>query len=394
MLPQFFDMISVTTQGLTFERLFWALVVCAGLIVSLREFNARRPLADAWYGWAIGGALVTFGGLYLIQALFFRQLYFGDEGLRISNYGLAIALAFVFAIWIMLREARRTREPPNAGHVFDLAFWILIFSMLGSRLLFIIVEWRDYVNLCVAPELVEDSGGVADCFAVLKFWKGGLVFFGGFLGATAASWVYCRRHDIPFLRTADMAIPSVALGHFFGRLGCVSAGCCFGRPTEAAWGIAFPQGSAPFVRSYEILRQSDPEAAAALLEQGHSLHIHPTQLYESSAELAFFAFLILFRSRKQFHGQVLALWLMLYSLLRFTVEFYRGDSLRGYLFELTIRPLNALLGIAPDEPTLLTTSQTISLACGLAGILLYRAQRRRWRARRDPARSPDEAASG
>jgi phosphatidylglycerol---prolipoprotein diacylglyceryl transferase len=377
MLPQFFEMLGLHTQGLTFERIFWALVVCAGIIVLTRELLARRPLEDAWYGWAIGLALLGYGAYQLVLVLFYRQLYFGAEGLRLSNYGLAIALAFVFAIWVGVREARRSPSPPDAGHFFDLAFWILIFSMVGARLLFIVVEWRDYVNLCVAPELVPGSGGESDCFAVLKFWKGGLVFFGGFLGAVAASAWYCRKHRISFMRTADVAIPSVALGHFFGRLGCLSAGCCYGRVCDAPWGVAFPEGSTPFVDHYRALSTTDPSAALDLLEQGHSLHLHPTQLYEASGELAFFAFLVFYRPHKRFHGELLALWLMLYSVLRFVVELYRGDAIRGFLFEIVIAPLNTLLGIGADEPTILSTSQTISLALFAAGALVWVTQRRR-----------------
>jgi phosphatidylglycerol:prolipoprotein diacylglycerol transferase len=376
MLPQFFDLLGLHTQGLTFERIFWALAVCAGVVVCARELRAKRAFGDAWYGWAIGLILVGFGGFRLGLALFARRLYFGEEGLQISSYGVAIALAFIFGIWVAIREARRSPDPPDVGHIFDLSFWILIFSMVGGRVLFIISDWRDYYNLCVSPDLVPGSGGHADCLAVLKFWKGGLVFFGGIIGAVVTAVVYCRRQRISFLRTSDVMIPSVALGHFFGRLGCLSAGCCFGRPCSVPWAIVMPSGSAAFVGQYQALQDSHPQAALALLNAGHSLPIHPTELYEATAELLFFGLLLFLRPRKRFHGQLLAVWLVLYSILRFIVEFYRGDVIRGFLVEVAIGPMNRLLGIDPSEPTLLTTSQTISIAGVILGVVLYLRGRR------------------
>lgn len=377
MLPQFFDMIGIDAQGLTFERIFWAIVFAAGLVVLAREILARRPFEDAWYGYGIGGALGIYGGFYLDKALFRNELYFGDSGLSISNYGLAIALAFVLGIILAMREARRGAGPPTAGHVFDLCFWILVASMVGSRVLFIAVGWREYLNLCIAPELVEGSGGVSDCFAAIKFWRGGLVFFGGFIGAVLAAVIYCRRKNVPFLRVADALIPSVALGHFLGRLGCLSAGCCFGRTCEVPWGITMPYASAAFVAQREALLPTDPERAMELYRLQESFPIHPTQLYEATGELMFFVLLLFLRARRTFYGQLLAVWLVLYSVMRFVVELYRGDKIRGFVFEWAIAPVNAFLGMAADEPTLFSTSQAISVATGALGVWLYVRQRRR-----------------
>lgn len=373
MRPQFFDMIGVRAQGTTFEVVFWVLIALIGAIVILREARAKRAMADAWYGYVIGAGLLVFGALYFFKALVQQELYFGEEGLQVSNYGLAIALGFVAGIYLAIREAGRGPDPPTVGQVFDLAFWILIFGMVGARVLFIIVSWKDYYNLCAAPELVDGSGGVQDCFAILKFWKGGLVFFGGFIGAAAAAAVYCFKHQVNFLRAADVLIPSLAIGHFFGRLGCVSAGCCYGNVSDVPWSIAFPQGSAAYVQHL-----TDGVATRTeLFDLGHSLFVHPTQLYEASAELLFFTFLILLRPRKRFHGQVIAAWLILYSLLRFVVEFLRGDTLRGFVFELPIPFLNGVLGLPDAEPTILSTSQCIGLALLTAGILIWVTQRKK-----------------
>lgn len=389
MEPQFFEMIGVEASGLTFERLFWSAVFAAGLVVLVREYFAKRTMADAWYGYAIGIAMTGYGGWYAYKALFREELYFVEGGLRVSNYGLAIALAFVVGIYLAVREAGRTPGNPRPGHIFDLSFWILVFSMVGARVLFIIVSWRDYYHLCVAPELVEGSLGISDCWAVLKFWKGGLVFFGGFLGAVFTAIWYCRKHRLSFLRMSDVMIPSVALGHFFGRLGCISAGCCFGRPSVGPFAVLMPSGSAAYTAQREHLAvtqhamdlvpglsSAHPDLLARFTERAASYHIHPTQLYEASAEFLIFGLLLLVRARKRFHGQVLATWLVLYSCLRFVVEFYRGDTIRGYLTEITIAPINRLLNIPLSEPTLLTTSQTIGLATLCAGIALFVRGRR------------------
>ena len=386
MLPQFFDMIGIDAQGQTFELVFWSLILVAGIVVLIREYKASRPVGDAWYGYAIGGGLAFFSALFLFKLIANNELYFDEDGLNVSNYGLAIAFSFIIGIYLAVREASRSPAPPEVGHLFDLSFWILVFGMVGARVLFIIVGWRDYANLCFAPELVEgvsrDATGaaVSDCFAVLKFWKGGLVFFGGFVGAALAGWFYCRKHKIRFLRAADVVIPSLALGHFFGRLGCLAAGCCFGQPTKVPWGVVMPTGSAPFHSQLEALRAAEPpnpQAWIDLLAQGHSHAIHATQLYEASAELIFFIYLLFLRSKKRFHGQVIATWLILYSCMRFLVEFYRGDKIRGFLFELPIPPINRLLGLAESESTILSTSQAIGLATVALGVAIFVRQRRK-----------------
>ncbi|MBN1947347.1 MAG: prolipoprotein diacylglyceryl transferase [Bradymonadales bacterium] len=399
MLPQFFDMIGLAPRGLGFERVFWALLFIAGLAVCYREFTVRRPLADAWYGWAFGLALVGFGGYRLVLAIFWRQGYFGPSGLKLSNYGLAIAIGFTLAIAVAVREARRSPAPPTAGQVLDLSFWILVFSIIGSRLFFALVNWREYLALCLAPGQVEGSEGTADCLAVLKFWRGGMVFYGGVAGALLAGIIYCRRHRIGFFRTADVLIPSLALGHVIGRLGCLAAGCCFGRVCSGPLGVRFPPGSPAFVAHHHQLMATDWQGAAQLVEQRASLPVHPTQLYEASAELLLFVALLLLRTRKRFHGQLLAIWLMAYAVVRLVIELYRGDKVRGFVFEWTLPALNRLLGFPHGEPTMLSTSQAVSLAIGALGVGMYLVLRRKQRVGTTPEdpsppprRSPEEVS--
>jgi phosphatidylglycerol:prolipoprotein diacylglycerol transferase len=163
---------------------------------------------------------------------------------------------------------------------------------------------------------------------VLALWEGGLVFYGGFIGAALAGAVYMRRHRMRFFEYADTLIPSLAIGHFLGRLGCFAAGCCWGRIAHGSfpWLVSFPKGSL----AYEAFAAA-PDAHAHLLADGSgTLPLHPTQLYEAFGELGLFVLLaFVIRPRKRFDGQILASWLLGYSVLRAAIEAFRGDVARG-----------------------------------------------------------------
>jgi phosphatidylglycerol---prolipoprotein diacylglyceryl transferase len=245
----------------------------------------------------------------------------GETSLPLHTYGLMIASAFVVGIWLAQREARRQGLDPE--RVADLSFWILVAALVGSRVYYIFVNWNDYfgANAWVFTRL----GRIPRLLAV---WEGGLVFYGGFIAsALGAAW-YLRRHQMPFLPYADTLIPSVAFGHFLGRIGCFAAGCCWGGTCDPAlpWGARFPPDSLAY-QSFAAR-----EGGARFLDHVHltTLPLHPTQLYESLGELALFALLVLWvRPRKRFHGQPLATWLMAYAVLRTVVEAFRGDVERG-----------------------------------------------------------------
>jgi phosphatidylglycerol:prolipoprotein diacylglycerol transferase len=152
--------------------------------------------------------------------------------------------------------------------------------------------------------------------------------------ATVVGIWYVRRYKLPTWRTADSIAPGIALGHVVGRFGCVLAGCCYGRPTSLPWGITF----------------SDPFAA---LNVGTPLHValHPTQLYDAGAELLILVFLLATERRgRQFAGRTFWLYMLLYAVTRFAVEFFRGDP-RGMLggfatsqvIALVLAPLSVLM---------------------------------------------------
>jgi phosphatidylglycerol---prolipoprotein diacylglyceryl transferase len=266
-----------------------------------------------------------------------------NQSFQLHTYGLMIALGFLIGMQLSLREARRidVSEKRNFDQfVMDLTFWILLVSIAGARLLFIFVELKDYTR---------------DPLKVIRIWEGGLVFYGGFLSSVLFSWYYSWKKGQNFFLVSDTLIPSVALGHFFGRLGCFAAGCCWGAQVDSSFplGVQFPAGSLAYntMRSTGLIGYDAP----------FTFHVHPVQLYESSGELMIFFILLLMRTRKRFHGQVLLTYLFLYPILRTSLELIRGDKGRG---------VDLVLG--------LSTSQIISVIVASTAIvtLIFLVRRR------------------
>jgi len=234
----------------------------------------------------------------------------------INTYGVFLALAFLFAILITVKLAGRDNLPREK--IYDLSLWMLLASLIGSKVLMFLTE----------PEYREHP---LQLFS-LDFLRSGGVFYGGLIGAVLTGYFLMKRYKLPWWKTADACAPGVAIGNFFGRQGCFSAGCCWGKPTNLPWGVKFT-------------------------EVGHEItgvptnsYLHPTQLYESFAMLIVFFFLLWLHRRKRFSGQVILLYLLLYAGIRFTIEFVRDDP-RGDILGLT-----TLTG--------LSTSQMISIIVG------------------------------
>jgi phosphatidylglycerol:prolipoprotein diacylglycerol transferase len=257
---------------------------------------------------------------------------------KLHTYGLMVALGFAVGMQLGVREARRIDQSPKQDYdqfILDLTFWILVAAIVGARALFIIVEWDE--RYAINP------------LKVFKIWEGGLVFYGGFIGAVLFSIYYCWRKQRSFLEVADILIPSVALGHFFGRLGCLAAGCCWGTEVgpDFAFGVQFPDGS--------LVHSSMERNGHITYGAPFTPHIHPVQLYESFGELVIFFLLLFVRSIKRFHGQALLTYLFIYPLLRTSLEFIRGDKARGEY---------EIFG------TLLSTSQIISIGVAAVALVL------------------------
>jgi len=287
-------------------------------------------------------------------------------GYPVHLYAVMIAMGFVVGIWLAARYAQRTGYDKDM--ILDLCWWILVSGLVGSRIAFIVVNWEQYYYPCADYEYFNtlfphNAITEPDCTRLLRFWNGGLVFYGGVIGAMLTMVWFLRREGLRILPIADILIPSLAIGQFFGRLGCLAAGCCWGRVTDLAWGLEYP------VRTM-VYRQ---HSTGGLLDHAaeHSLAVHPTQLYDSLCGLILFGILIWIRHRKRFHGQVFIWWMLLYPLFRSTVEIFRGDDVeRGFIFQVVSEPLNQFLGLPAGSATFLSTSQFISLGMMTAAVVI------------------------
>jgi phosphatidylglycerol:prolipoprotein diacylglycerol transferase len=317
----------------------------------------------------------------------------------VPSYGTAVMLGFALATWLAIRQAARLADPAGAGQggapdsgalaitrtdLLDLAFYLLVFGVVGSRLLFVLLNAGDFARLCAGSgDPRPFARAASDCLAPLKIWDGGLVFYGGLLAAAAVTARFVRRRRWSFGVVGDLFAPGLALGHAIGRLGCLGAGCCFGKACAAA-GIpcaAFPPGSVAYTHLASFAHL--PAGAAA------TPPLHPTQLYESAALLALFFVLILWRRRQRFHGQLFLIYLLGYGLLRVAIELFRGDATRRFLFRLESPTLARAISLPPDEPLALSTSQALGVAVALLAATLLWRRLRDLRAPGPPAAAPN-----
>jgi len=225
--------------------------------------------------------------------------------------------------------------------IYDLCLWLLLSSLVGSKLLMLFTEPEYRTN----PKLLFS----------LDFLRSGGVFYGGLIGAVLAGFFLMRRWKLPWWKTADACAPGIALGNFFGRQGCFSAGCCWGKPTTLPWGVQFT------------------EAGHEITGVPTGVHLHPTQLYESFTILIVFFFLLWLHKKKKFSGQVILAYVAIYATVRFLIEFVRDDP-RGDVLGLTTM-------------TGLSTSQLIGLVAGIAALIALIVRWRRANASVDLAQS-------
>ncbi|HZI49702.1 MAG TPA: prolipoprotein diacylglyceryl transferase [Pyrinomonadaceae bacterium] len=251
----------------------------------------------------------------------------------VNTYGVFLALAFLCAIFVTVRLAARDGLPKEK--IYDLCLWLLLSSLVGSKLLMLFTEPEYRAN----PKLLFS----------LDFLRSGGVFYGGLIGALLTGFFLMRRWKLPWWKTADACAPGIALGNFFGRQGCFSAGCCWGKPTTLPWGVQFT------------------EAGHEITGVPTGVHLHPTQLYESFAMLVVFFFLLWLHKKKKFSGQVILAYAVIYAMVRFMIEFVRDDP-RGDVLGLT-----TLTG--------LSTSQLIGLVVGIGALILLIIRWRRASAR-------------
>jgi phosphatidylglycerol---prolipoprotein diacylglyceryl transferase len=237
-------------------------------------------------------------------------------GIQIATYGVLLAIGFIAALWLTAQLAEKDGLPKD--RIYDLGLYILASSLIGSKVLMVITEWNDYRG---------------EWKRILSFdlWRSGGVYYGGFLVALLVSVILMRRWQLPWRKTSDAFAPGVALGHSIGRLGCFSAGCCWGKPTTSWIGVHFT------AKAGEL---TGVPTDSALI---------PTQLIEAIVNLVIFGFLMWLRKRRSFDGQIIYSYLMIYGVARFIIEFWRDDP-RGEIFGLStsqfISVIMFLLGLA------------------------------------------------
>lgn len=230
-------------------------------------------------------------------------------GLPVRSYGLMLVIGFTLAV---LRAVKVARERGwQADRIYDLSLTALLSGVLGARLVFVLIN-----------PLTEDLS------RFFKFWEGGLSFHGGLLFAVLAIYFHCRIIKVEFLEFADLVAPSVAIAYGVTRLGCFLNGCCYGAPTNMPWGCVF---------------------------SGHGVTTppsHPTQIYSAIASFAVFGILARASIKPRKPGFVLTLYIGLYGVYRFIVEFFRAGYSANYM----------LLG--------LTEAQVVSIAMTAASVIV------------------------
>ncbi|NVM22157.1 MAG: prolipoprotein diacylglyceryl transferase [Desulfobacterales bacterium] len=214
----------------------------------------------------------------------------------VHTYGVFVAMAFLSATALAIREARRLGE--DTDKILDLCLYVLIVAIVGSRVLYVVINWPAFER---------------DPLEIVRIWHGGLVFYGGFIGALLTAWWYMRRKGLSLWKTVDIMAPSVAFGLFVGRIGCFFAGCCYGKAFDFPLAVTF----------------THPESLAP-----KGISLHPTQLYSSLNGLVIFAVLMWLRRIKSFEGQIFWTFALLYALMRSVIEFFRGDYRGMFLGDL------------------------------------------------------------
>jgi phosphatidylglycerol:prolipoprotein diacylglycerol transferase len=254
--------------------------------------------------------------------------------LELPAYGAMLAIAVLAALWTLRRRADRAGM--DGARLTDLALWLLIWALVGAKGLLLLVELPRYLR---------------DPAELITLVRAGGVFLGGFVAAACAAVILLRRYRLSFLPTADVIIPSLALGHAIGRVGCLLAGCCWGAACDLPWAITY----------------THPEAAHRL-GTPLGIPVHPFPIYSFLFNMALFVLLERLYRRRPRNGSVLATYLILYGIGRFALELTRGDAARGFVLD-----------------GLLSTSQLISAILIAIGIGIHAWIRRRGQEARSTA---------
>jgi phosphatidylglycerol:prolipoprotein diacylglycerol transferase len=286
----------------------------------------------------------------------------GFGPLELPSYFTAITIGFALAIILLWRWGRRS-SGVNPDGILDLGILMVVAGVLGARILSVIADGHfwDYVHLCTDPMRVdwpiskaacmsERYSGMwdpvlrvchpdyRDCLSWLKFWRGGLAFYGGLILASVSGFVFLRLKRMPVMRVVDASGWAIPFGLAWGRIGCIFNGCCFGSTTDSGFAFFFPAGSQASLEQFRAGLIASPGLP--------SLPVIPTQWVEAAG--AFLIALVCYQvveRRKRFSGQTFFVFVILYAALRFIEEIWRRDD-RGELLGLSTSQLIAVASIA------------------------------------------------
>lgn len=218
--------------------------------------------------------------------------------LTIHTYGVFVAMGFFAGLFVTMRLARTESIP--TGLIMDMSFVILLAAIIGSRALYVLMNLSFYLE---------------NPIHAFKLWEGGLVFSGGLAASGLVMGWYIHRHGLSWWKTGDLWAPGIAVGQAIGRIGCLMAGCCYGKPAnDLPWAVTF----------------TDPSCLAPI-----GMPLHPTQLYSMISGFVIFLILLILFYRRKFYGQVLIWFVILHSTARLLIERFRGDF-RGSVFDSSV----------------------------------------------------------
>lgn len=238
-----------------------------------------------------------------------HRVIFNIGPFTLYSYGLFVAIAFVAATVLIVRDARKFNL--SRDDAFDCVILMFAGSLIGARVLFVIINWEYFLS---------------NFAGIFRVYEGGLAFQGGLIGGAIAVIATSVIKKLPLRKIGDLLAPYIALGQSIGRIGCFLNGCCYGRAISSGLGVTFPKET--------VMRI-------------------PVQIYSSLALLAVFVILIIIREKRRFDGAVFSVYLVLYGILRFFMDFARGDDLASFF------------GI--------TLSQAIGIGTFFFGAILYAA---------------------
>ena len=249
-------------------------------------------------------------------------LYQFSETFAIKSYGVAIALAFLIGILLATWRAKKEGLKPN--DFLDIGFIIVISAIVGSRLFYVLFNLNDYIE---------------NPAAIFQIWHGGLVFYGGLAIAALGAMLYMKYRKIPTMYGTDIIAPSVALGYVITRIGCFLNGCCYGHETHWFTGVhgwKEGTGAAMYTGGLFFSKLFGGEAVPEVIK------LHPTQLYAAGINLVFFVVLFLLWGKRKFDGMIFWLYIMMYSVYRFFIEYFRADN-EPFLLDMTIAQIMSIV---------------------------------------------------